>query len=43
MDAREQRGLVIAATCRLKQLESGEWVVPSQAATEKTYTVNPKA
>jgi len=40
MTPREERGIVIAAMCRLKQ-ENGEWVVPSQSA-EKTYSVNPQ-
>jgi hypothetical protein len=30
MDAREQRGLIIAATCRLNRLPDGTWLVPSQ-------------
>jgi transposase len=40
MDAREQRGLIIAATCKLKQCNDGTWVVPSQSNTEKMYHVN---
>lgn len=43
MDAREQRGLVIAATSRIKQLDNGEWLVPSQSGGDKTYSVNLKA
>src|SRR5436305_12393641 len=30
MDPREERGLVIAATCRLNRLNDGTWLVPSQ-------------
>jgi hypothetical protein len=30
MDAREQRGLIIAATCRLHRNDDGTWLVPSQ-------------
>jgi transposase len=44
MDAREQRGLVIAATCRLRRNTDGTWLVPSQ--TDRTtvgYTVNLQA
>ena len=42
MNAREQRGLVIAALCKLKH-DNGEWVVPSQSGAEKMYRVNPAA
>jgi transposase len=42
MDPREQRGLIIAATCKLKQNSDGTWVVPSQSNTEKMYCVNLK-
>src|ERR1700737_915367 len=31
MDAREQRGLIIAATCRLHRNDDGTWLVPSQS------------
>lgn len=31
MDAREQRGLIIAATCRLHRNDDGTWFVPSQS------------
>src|SRR5436190_12857555 len=44
MDAREQRGLIIAATCRLHRNDNGTWLVPSQ--TNKgavAYTVNLEA
>ena len=41
MDAREERGLVIAALCKLNR--TGEtWLVPSQSG-EKIYQVNPHA
>ena len=33
MDAREQRGLIIAATCRLHRNDDGTWLVPSQSST----------
>ena len=36
MNEREQRGLVIAAVCKLSKTEAG-WLVPSQAG-EKIYT-----
>lgn len=38
-DPREQRGLIIAATCRLKQ-KGKAWIVPSQTGSG-TYTVVP--
>jgi len=40
-DAREQRGLMIAATTKLRR-KGGLWIVPSQAG-HGTYTVNLKA
>lgn len=40
MDAREQRGLIIAATCKLKQTNAGTWIVPSQSNTDKLYQVD---
>lgn len=40
MDAREQRGLVIAATCRLNRGDDGCWLVPSQSHAETVYRVN---
>ncbi len=43
MDAREQRGLIIAATCKLKQSTDGTWVVPSQSNTDKLYQVDMKS
>ena len=42
MDAREQRGLVIAATCRLTKQPSGVWSVPSQSGKGR-YIVTPDA
>jgi len=41
MTPREERGLVIAALCKLN-FQNGVWVVPSQTATEKKYVVNLK-
>ena len=38
MDAREQRGLVIAAVCKITQTAGG-WTVPSQAKDGTRYTV----
>lgn len=44
MNPREQRGLIIAATCRLKRKDDGTWIVPSQTRTETiSYTVNLKS
>jgi hypothetical protein len=42
MDAREERGLVIAATCRLNRMSDGTWLVPSQTKTSEitAYHVN---
>src|SRR5260370_29613061 len=40
MDEREQRGWVIAATCRLKRNDDGTWSVPSQTHAETIYRVN---
>src|SRR3954466_4754528 len=40
-DAREQKALIIAATCRLKQ-KGKVWFVPSQSG-KGTYTVVPDA
>jgi hypothetical protein len=40
MNEREQRGLVIAATCRLKRNDDGTWAVPSQSKGEMIYQVN---
>ncbi len=41
MNEREQRGLVIAATCRLRRNNDGTWLVPSQSRTKEVgYTVN---
>lgn len=41
MNAREQRGMAIAATCQLKK-EGKYWHVPSQSGNGKKYLVNPK-
>jgi transposase len=40
MDAREERGLVIAATKRIKQGNDGCWRVPSQTGDGTFYTVD---
>jgi transposase len=37
---REERGLIIAALCRLERTQEGVWIVPSQTAMEKKYRVN---
>ncbi len=39
MNPREQRGVIIAAMCKLTA-KNGEWIVPSQSATDKKYVVN---
>jgi len=41
MDGREQRGLAIAALCRLNHQEFG-WLVPSQSRTDTQYLVDPE-
>jgi hypothetical protein len=45
MDAREERGLIIAATCRLNRMSNGTWLVPSQtkAGQVAAYHVNLEA
>lgn len=42
MNAREERGLVVAATCRLSRNRDGSWRVPSQSRQSEAvfYTVN---
>jgi transposase len=40
MNAREERGLVIAAVCKLNKTQEG-WLVPSQSKGETIYTVDP--
>ncbi len=39
MNTREERGIVIAALCKLTQ-QDGRWIVPSQSGGEKQYVVN---
>lgn len=39
LNAREERGLVIAAFCKLKKTDEG-WLVPSQSSTERVYRVD---
>ena len=42
MDAREQRGLVIAAVCKLSRTDMG-WLVPSQTSSrDRVYRVDPE-
>src|SRR5579871_2472737 len=45
MTPREERGLIIAATCRLNRLSDGTWLVPSQTNNSETtgYHVNLEA
>ena len=40
MDAREQRGVMIAAKCRIKRCDDG-WIVPSQSTPGGKYKVYP--
>jgi transposase len=41
MNAREERGLIIAATCKLNRNSDGTWIVPAQTKKEAvSYTVN---
>lgn len=42
MNPREQRGLVIAALCKLNKTNEG-WLVPSQSGAERIYRVNVEA
>jgi transposase len=42
MNPREERGVVIAALCKLTQ-EGDRWVVPSQTAPDKRYVVDAQA
>jgi hypothetical protein len=42
MNPREQRGVLIAALCKLAR-QGDEWIVPSQTGTDKLYRVNPTA
>ena len=39
MTGREERGLVIAALCKLKRADEN-WLVPSQSVETKDYRVN---
>jgi len=41
MDPREQRGLIIAALCKLNR-KDGAWLVPSQSKSDKQYIVDPE-
>jgi len=40
MTPREERGLIIAATCQLNRTDDGSWLVPSQSQGETIYRVN---
>src|SRR5262245_8742051 len=40
MEAREERGIVIAALCKLKK-EGHHWLVPSQTGRPAVYRVDP--
>jgi transposase len=40
MNAREERGLVIAALCKLRPEGNGQWIVPSQSGPDRTYRVD---
>jgi transposase len=40
MELREQRGLVIAAMCKLTKQDGGHWIVPSQTTGGKKYVVD---
>ncbi len=42
MTPREERGLIIAALCKV-QRQDGAWLVPSQTGAEKKYVVNLEA
>ena len=41
MNSREERGIVIAALCKLTQ-QDGQWIVPSQSGGDKKYVVDPR-
>ena len=44
MDPRQERGLIIAATCRLHRNDDGTWLVPSQTNRQAlAYIVNLQA
>ena len=43
MNAREERGLVIAAVCKLNRTDDGTWLVPSQSGAERMYRVDVRA
>jgi transposase len=42
MNPREQRGVIIAALCKLAP-KDGQWIVPSQSNADKRYVVNVQA
>ncbi len=39
MDPRQQRGLMIAALCKVTQKKSGHWAVPTQSGSGGNYWV----
>jgi len=41
MDAREERGLIIAAKVKLNRTSPNRWLVPSQTGAERIYEVDP--
>jgi transposase len=43
MTPREERGLVIAAICKLNRTDDGTWLVPSQSGAERIYQVSLEA
>jgi len=43
MTPREERGLIIAATCKLNRTDDGTFLVPSQSNVDKIYRVNMQA
>ncbi len=38
---REERGIIIAALCKLQRRDDGIWLVPSQSKNDKKYEVDP--
>src|ERR1700721_2643441 len=43
MTPREERGLIIAATCKLNRTDDGTFLVPNQSNVDKIYRVNMQA
>ncbi len=42
MNAREERGLIIAAKCKLNRKSPDCWLVPSQTESDRIYRVDPE-